>query len=1204
MNWAKFAIFFLLAVVAGAAAAERDKVVLQLKWEHEFQFAGYYAAQWQGYFAREGLDVEIRSAVMPNGQLLSPTQEVIQGRADFAVGGSDVVIERGHGNDLVVVAPIFQHSPTALYALKIVPLNDLRAVAKLRIAAALTDNTYTEMRAVFLANGIDPDRIRFVDAPVTIETLVNGIADVIVTYSNSAEARAEELGVALNVLQPRDFGVQFYGDMLFTSGALARENPQLVERFRRASLDGWRYALENGVEVANRIAAELPRYVYHYDDLSAYNIRFSRSINSFVYYPVVKLGHTDPARWQRNYQLLETLGEIERPFDPEKLLFSNQKVNLPLIYIVLALISMGILLVVIVIFGSRFRVWSALIAVVLVVSIIEQGLEYWHFSDNKTRQREEVKEKLATVRSQLEHVLAKNLSEINAVAAFIGSQPALDQAVFSAYAKLILERDRSLINLAAAPQMVVRFVYPLAGNETVIGLDYRTNKDQWPAVSQVVNSEKPLVAGPVDLVQGGQAFIGRAPVFYFEPAGNKRLWGIVSAPIETAGVYRGAGLLDPNLGLRVAIRGRDGSGGMGEPFFGHSEVFANPEVVTWPVVFDGGSWQLGAVASFDSALVHQPRLLLIRVSCVLIGTLLFLLIVIRYRHWHNQAQLETALRRHAQFAMEVESVAKVGGWRLDDDAHFSEFSAQARQLLGLTEDRTRITVAQFSTLFIEQPDLGLEQLFENALDHGEPFNVEVANSTSTGERRWLRLIGDPVADDKGNWELIGAIQDITDKKIADELIEFQANFDGITGLPNRALFLDRLEVAINKSKRTGNVVAVVFVDLDNFKSVNDNLGHNAGDLLLSDAARRIKQCVRESDTVGRHSGDEFTIILQDVTSDSAIYHVAKNIVERLADPFLIGNSQVFIGASVGVALYPHDAEDPDALLVKADQAMYEVKASGRNGWHFYTQEMQEKSEKRHRLFNDLVAAIGNNELSVHLQPIINIETGLIESCEALARWQRKDGSWESPAEFIQIAEESGLVNRIDYLMMEMSVQALREVNQRCGTRVGLSVNVSPRLFFSQDNALQRWMALVQSAVAYLPMSVEITERLLIEEIEVTGRVLLDLHNLGVGVSIDDFGTGFSSLSYLTRFPVSHLKIDRSFVGAIGNNSKEETLIESIIALAGKLKIKVIAEGVETSEQLAYLAEHRCDFAQGYFIDRPMPVAEFEKRLLESLVVRD
>ena len=1176
-----------------------EKVTLQLKWEHEFQFAGYYAALWQGYYEREGLDVDIRSAATPDGQFLSPLEELVSGRADFAIGGADVLIYRGQGYDLSVLAPIFQRSPGALFSLEKQPLLGVKQASQLRIAAIPSDDTSLEARAMFFMNGVDSKRVNFADAPVSIESLLNDKADAIVTYGISARIRAKELGLKLNSLIPSDHGIQFYGDMLYTRGQLARERPELAEKFLRATLNGWRYALEHRSDIATRIAETQPRYVYQYDDVKTYNQQFAQLIDDYTFYPVVELGHVDIKRWHRTYDILDRLGEIEKPYDPASLLFAKSSDSRVTPSTLLwAAAALFILLAGLVFWrNGRARGWQ--IAVVALMLLIEQGLETWHRQDTQIQQSIQTLERLASVRSKLEQVLARNLAELSGVAAFIAANPDLGQDEFQNYAATILKADPQLIGLAAAPGLVIRYIYPRQGNEAAIGLNYRENPHQLPAVLRTMEANTPIIAGPVELVQGGQAFVGRAPVRVIKQNGQLENWGIVSAPIDVAAVYREAGLLDPELGIKIAIRGKDGSGSAGESFYGQQQIFDQPNAVSQTVNFGGGTWQIGAIPA-TNATANTPRLILIRTSSALVGLLVLLLLMAYRRNLTSQKHYQGVLRRHSEFLHEVETVAKIGGWRLDESGMISELSEQARAFLKLEPGVSQLSIKAFEEQFTSSESLSIAQLLRDALTGHTRVDIEVNSRDGSA---WYRLIGDPLNDNDNGLEMVGAIQDITEKKIADAKIERQANYDSLTNLPNRELFRDRLEIAMSRARRSGNSIALLFVDLDNFKSINDNYGHSEGDLVLQESARRICGCLRTSDTVGRHSGDEFTIILHDVSSDAVADRIAAKLVESLGLAFKVAGAEVHCGASVGIAFYPGDADSADDLIVNADQAMYEVKKNGRNGWYFYTKEMQLRSEYRHRLYNDLVTAIRDDELTVHLQPIVSTKEQTVLGCEALARWQRADGSWLSPGEFVPIAEETGLINQIDYLIMKKASEALQQINESREQPIALSINVSPRLFQTKDQALDRWMQLVLETSKHLPISVEITERLLIEETEQIAKTLHELSEMDVGISIDDFGTGYSSLSYLTRFPVTGLKIDRSFVNGIGSNSSSEPVIETILAMASKLKINVVAEGVETASQLEYLARLECDCVQGYFLGRPMPVEQFtawvEKKYTEE-----
>ncbi|MCB1665541.1 MAG: EAL domain-containing protein [Pseudomonadales bacterium] len=1193
---------FVLATAwgSGLRAQDGDSVVLQLKWEHEFQFAGYYAAKWQGFYERAGLNVEIRPATTPDGEFISPSEELLNGNADFAVGGLDVLIGRGQGEHLVVLSPIFQNSPIAAFSLEGVPIDNPQQLSRLRIAAISNDYLRTQIEAMFLAAGIDPASVNFVNEEITLETLLDGRADAIVTYDVSARYRARELGITLNALHPRDYGINFYGDVLFTTEEVVARDPELVRRFVRASLEGWRYALENREELANRISAELPRYKYLYNDTFDYNRFFAEHIDEYLLYPVVPLGHNQLARWQSAYFLLSQLGLIEQPYSVETLLSmpadtieGEREGGLQWILVVMSAIA----ILLIVAFVSK-RYLRLLLITPLLFFGVQQLLEIRYRITLDDEQRLHVSEQLSTVRYQLESRLSNNLSLINGLAAFIASNPDFTQQEFDTYAATVIEREPALINLAAAPGLVIRYIYPLAGNEAALGLDYTSNANQSLAVQRTVQTESMVIAGPLELVQGGNAFVGRAPVFTTDASGARRLWGIVSAPISAASIYGDSSLFDPTIGLEIAIRGRDGLGADGEVFFGSADVFNHPDVVTMPVVLGDGSWQLGAYSLQDIA-VGNPGILLLRGLAAILCVLTMIGIFLRSRTKLKEEAYEQLIFRNEQFLREVETVSRVGGWRLDANGVFTEVSEQCMQIFGVTAGAGVLTLNEVCSQYTDETSRTLRSLVERVQQRHQSFDTELRLERPGRGEIWLHIRGEMISLPNGNRELVGAIQDVTKSKEADKLIEYQANYDSLTGLANRTLLRDRLNSALAMSRRVSTKLAVLFIDLDNFKSVNDNLGHDVGDEVLVEASRRICHCVREVDTVARYSGDEFIVVLRDVFSESAVWRIVDEIVASVGEPFKVNTHQVYCGASLGIAFFPDDAEDAETLIIKADQAMYEVKKSGRNGWQFYTQEMQRKSERRHTLFNELVAAVKNKELSVHYQPIYSLAEKRIVGCEALVRWQKPDGSFVPPDLFIPLAEESGLVIRIDHFVLKSAREFISALNRELGLKIGLSVNVSTRLLYMRDESSQAWFHEIKQQHD-MPMIVEITERVLVEDATRALQVLNDLSEAGIQISIDDFGTGYSGLSYLSRFPVKGFKIDRSFVARIGELKTEESLIETMLLMAEKLQLKVVAEGVETQEQLEFLTALQCDFAQGYHVGKPMPDDQFRQFLTTSM----
>jgi diguanylate cyclase (GGDEF)-like protein/PAS domain S-box-containing protein len=476
--------------------------------------------------------------------------------------------------------------------------------------------------------------------------------------------------------------------------------------------------------------------------------------------------------------------------------------------------------------------------------------------------------------------------------------------------------------------------------------------------------------------------------------------------------------------------------------------------------------------------------------------------------------------------------------------------------------------------------------------------LEVIIKKKNGERITALCSYTAVKDEDGSiTSYRGMIRDITEKKKSEELIWRQANFDTLTGLPNRNMFHDRLEQEIKKSFRECLPLALLLIDLDHFKQVNDTLGHAMGDLLLQEAARRIRSCVRGSDTLARLGGDEFTVILSAMSETGHVEDVAQKIVNKLAQPFRLGSDEVYVSASIGITIYPSDADDIDSLIKNADQAMYVAKNKGRNRFSYFTRSLQIEAQNRLHMINDLRGALEAGQFSVHFQPIIEMSTGLIHKAEALIRWQHPERGMVSPAYFIPLAEEAGLINEIGDWVFRESAQWASIWSKRCQGDFQMSVNISPIQFQHGGRMFDEWVKyLAGLGLSGKNMVIEITEGLLLKaESEVTD-ILFKFRDAGIQVAIDDFGTGYSSLSYLKKFDIDYLKIDQSFVKNLESDANNMALSEAIIVMAHKLGLKVIAEGVETKGQRFLMAVAGCDYAQGNLFSEPLPPEEFEKLL--------
>jgi diguanylate cyclase (GGDEF)-like protein/PAS domain S-box-containing protein len=448
----------------------------------------------------------------------------------------------------------------------------------------------------------------------------------------------------------------------------------------------------------------------------------------------------------------------------------------------------------------------------------------------------------------------------------------------------------------------------------------------------------------------------------------------------------------------------------------------------------------------------------------------------------------------------------------------------------------------------------------------------------------------------GERVLQDTVRDITERKRAEERMHYLAHYDVLTGLPNRTLFMDRLGQEIKKANRSGLALTLLFIDLDQFKEVNDTLGHQVGDALLVEAASRIVACVRESDTVARLGGDEFTVILPETADPSRTGRVAQAIIGTLIEPFLVGGETVYVSASIGITAYPADAGDAENLLKNADQAMYAAKSSGRNRYNHFTSVLQEKALARSQLVKDLRVAMAEGQFLVYFQPIVELATERVYKAESLLRWQHPERGVVSPMEFIPLAEETGLINDIGDWVFKESVRWVQRWNESCPGGFQVSVNKSPVQFLSEINHDDWLDHLRELGIPGQCVSIEITEGLLLNAASRVTDKLLRFRDAGIQVAIDDFGTGYSALSYLKKFDIDYLKIDQSFVRNLVTDTSDLALCEAIIVMAHKLGLKVIAEGVETAEQRDLLAAAGCDYGQGYLFSRPVPPEEFEAGL--------
>ncbi|MEK7360396.1 MAG: EAL domain-containing protein [Planctomycetota bacterium] len=483
---------------------------------------------------------------------------------------------------------------------------------------------------------------------------------------------------------------------------------------------------------------------------------------------------------------------------------------------------------------------------------------------------------------------------------------------------------------------------------------------------------------------------------------------------------------------------------------------------------------------------------------------------------------------------------------------------------------------------------------------GNVWRGEVINRHKDGRLYTVNQTITPLLDTQGKVSHFVAIhEDVTAQKEAESRIRHMAHFDALTNLPNRTLFIDRLQQELVRAYRSKRLVAVLFLDLDRFKIINDTMGHAFGDTLLKALAERLKNCIRESDTVSRRGGDEFTFTITDLSDPQDVAPLAQKIIEAVSPPFQIENHEINVTCSVGIAVYPFDASNAEDLIKKADIAMYHAKEQGRNNFKFYREEINANSMEKMKLGNSLQRALNNGELLLYYQPQIDLHTGKIIGMEALARWQHPDLGMISPSKFIPIAEEFGLISMIgEWVLTTACAQTRRWQNAGFST-LRVTVNLSARQFEQKDFCKTVFTALEKTRLDPHYLELEIAEGNILQNIEAVIAVLEELRALGIQLSIDDFGTKYSSLSYLRKIHFNTLKIDRSFLENITTNPDDAAIISAIITIAERLKINVVAEGVENNDQVSLLHELRCDKIQGFVHSPPLSVNDMEKYLLKG-----
>jgi len=665
-------------------------------------------------------------------------------------------------------------------------------------------------------------------------------------------------------------------------------------------------------------------------------------------------------------------------------------------------------------------------------------------------------QELATYRARIEGLLNANLVSIRTLRTDIALGPGIDTARFERIVSELLSDDLHTRHVALAPDLVIADVYPRVGNEAAIGVDYRDVEVQFASIRQALAADDVVINGPVELVQGGRALIGRVPV---SERDSGRFWGVISVVIDHEKLFRDAGLMDTGR-WRIGLRGFDGLGMAGGVIFGEARIWEG-EPVTVPVELPAGEWLLAALP-------------------------------------------------------------ESGGWMPSPGAYRRQWAAGS----GLS--------------------LALSLMFFGVLTSRN----RLSHALST--------------------------------------IRHQARFDPLTELPNRRYFVYRLGRGIHRARRETGRLALLFIDLDHFKEINDSLGHDAGDELLQEVSRRITGAVRGTDLVGRFGGDEFVVMLRELEDPVDAERVAAKLLKSLRPLITVAGHGVTIDGSIGIAVYPEDGMTTGDLLKHADLAMYAAKSAGRGTSHFFNDSLRHQAESHLALHNEIKHGLGKDQFEVHYQPIVDASSRHLSCVEALLRWRHPQRGLVSPAQFIPVAERTGVIRELGHFVLGRACRDL-QCMQRAGLDVDLSINRSSREF-NDRAAIAEWLDVIdRHGVPRGRLIFEITESALMPDRDRQHRLLRRLNAEGIRLSIDDFGQGYSSVTYLKKFPVAQIKIDRAFVKDMEESERQSALVEALAKMARALQLEVVAEGVETASQAERLTALGVDKLQGYHFGRPMPL---------------
>jgi len=1144
------------------AASAEEAVTLQLKWRHAFQFAGYYMARELGYYREAGLEVNLREG----GPGVDTVAEVEAGRAQYAVGSAGLLLERARGKPVVVLAVIFQHSPDVLMVARDSGITSPRELLGKRV---MTSTSTPSIAPMLLNEAGSLGGFTLLEQRDDLPGLIAGNLDAVAGYVTDQPYFFQQRGFPIVLLRPIHYGVDFYGDNLFTDERELRLNPQRVRAFREASLRGWEYAMTHPDESL----ALVRRYNAMADED---HLRFEyQAMRELVLPEFIEMGHMHEERWRHIGDTYVRLGQLEPGYGLEGFLYKAH----PTIEL------------------STFKRYAAAVLGVILLAAVAIGvlLRFNRRFQREIRERQQAEQALRLSEQRLRE--AQGIAHIGSweqdlvtgetfwspeIYRLLGYAPDTVQPSAQTFMQVVHPEDRDIVRreIAAARrrpdgayQVEFRLLLKSGETRTVDERGRVSFDDSGRPIKLVGTSLDITERKRIEHALKDQETYLRT-IFDNEPECIKLLdrdgrlldmnpAGLAMIEAETLEQVRGRSV----LGL-VCEQDRYAFKAVNEAVFRGESRSLRFEVVG----FRGTRRyvETHAVPMWETTPEQGKVRALLAVT----------------RDIGEQLRTEEKLRLSAT----VFESTREGVLVTDAAVKIIAVNRAFSDITGYSEAEVLGRNPRF--LASGRQNKRYYRALWAALRDTDSWQGELWNRRKNGELypEWLSINVVRDADDR-IVNFVGVFSDISQIKQSQEQLERLAHQDPLTHLPNRLLLGARMEHALGRAERSGESIGVLFLDLDRFKHINDSLGHNAGDRLLIQVSERLKAAVRAEDTVARLGGDEFTVVMESMRHDEDAATLADKLIQSLSHPFPFEGQELFIGVSIGISIYPRDGRTVEQLLRNADAAMYHAKEEGRNTFRFYAEELTARAFEHVLMEGQLRRAIEQNELTLHYQPQVELATGRLIGFEALVRWNHPELGMISPARFIPIAEETGLIVPLGvWVLRAACAQGKAWLDQ--GLRFGaLSVNVAGKQIQRGDLVDQVRQALVDTGLPAQCLELEITESFVMKEANQAIDQLHGIRALGVQLAIDDFGTGYSSLAYLKRLPFDKLKIDQSFVRDLAVDENDAAIARAIIALGRSLQFAVIAEGVETEAQRDQLLRDGCEQAQGYLYGRPAPAAE-------------